>query len=127
MMKRWSTKRELNRAIKTVVGLGYDEFDDLEISGFTQKNASIYIWVTPLGLSIRISDHPQPPYGGFQEGRGRMGEADFNIEPRAREKSRYETKADRAQDLRWWLIECIAYDALPHLNGDDDLMCLGRA
>lgn len=99
MLKRWSTKRTLRQVERVVESLGFDRFEDLEVHGYTLKGASSYIEFNPLGLTIRVSDHPQPfngKWGGYDVERGReaRGGRLFHI-PRRKKGGRVEMVADQ--------------------------------
>ena len=101
--------------------LGYDGFSDLDVRGYTVRDASAYIELRPLGLTIRVSDHAQPfrgKWGGYDVTRGeRHTAADFSISPYERQVS----------ELKWWLLEMIAFDNLPCLYRAEDVMEFGHA
>ncbi|MDE2019884.1 MAG: hypothetical protein KGJ13_06080 [Patescibacteria group bacterium] len=88
----WSTKRKLQAVERLLDKMGLS----FSAKGYTVKGGSTYLWVEQIDKEIRISDHAQPPFGGFAgDGKGRYGKSDYSVEPRNPE----------ILDLKKWLSE----------------------
>ena len=109
----WSTKRTVAKAVKIIESLGFNRFADIEVSGYTRRGCSTYIEFGD--LTIRISDHPQPRWGGYNVNTGeRFGEADFSISPEPMIQTREHTAEHSIDELKWWLLQRIAFENLPY-------------
>ena len=98
MGKERQTKTNVKRAIRAYADtLPNDEILRFRVSGY-MTGASLYITDEFTGVSLRVSDHEAPTYGGYNQDTGeRAGAADVQIDDHG------------GLPLGWWKIGVAAY------------------
>lgn len=112
MKQAWSTRRTVKAAQKVLDRLGCSFVQH----GYIVKGASTYL-ITD-GLTIRVSDHAQPEYGGYNLERGeRHGKADYSLDP----------TSPGVMAFQVWLVAKINEDNLPYFVRLEEVAALGAS